>query len=115
MRKVWLAGVVALSAVLPATSASAWWWDEVKGNDTGGIVPWSCENERDAVRIAADYCAGWRKYGRVTSIHRQPGDYIAFNCLWSPDRARSTLPEVRPARSVCASPQVRWFPWLPWL
>src|ERR1700746_292393 len=35
------------------------------GNDTGGIIPWSCENEAMAQQAAAAYCARWDKYHRV--------------------------------------------------
>jgi len=70
------------------------------GNDTGGIIPWSCENEAMAPQITAAYCARWDKYPRITSVHRQYGDYIAFNCLWSPHAARYGLPAVR-TRNVC--------------
>jgi hypothetical protein len=55
-----------------------------RGNDTGGIIPWSCENEAVAHQIAAAHCARWDKYHRITSVHRHYGDFIAFNCLWSP-------------------------------
>src|SRR4051812_50200956 len=63
-----------------------------RGNDTGGIISWSCENEVAAPGIAAAHCAGWGKYPRITSVRRQYGDYIAFNCLWSPDQAHWALP-----------------------
>ena len=65
-----------------------------RANDTGGIIPWSCENEAMAQQIAGAYCARWDKYHRITSVHRQYGDYIAFNCLWSPYIARYALPAV---------------------
>ena len=71
-----------------------------RGNDTGGIIPWSCENEAAAQAIAAAHCAGWGKYPRISSVHRQYGDYIAFNCLWNPRQARWALPAV-PTRSAC--------------
>ena len=71
------------------------------GNDTGGIIPWSCENEAMAQQIAAEYCARWDKYHRITSVHRVYGDYIAFNCLWSPHVAPYALPAVR-TRNTCA-------------
>jgi hypothetical protein len=71
-----------------------------EGNDTGGIIPWSCENEAMAQSIAAAYCARWDKYHRITSVHRQYGDYIAFNCLWSPHVNRFALPAV-PTRPHC--------------
>ena len=70
------------------------------GNDTGGIISWSCENEADAQVIAAAYCARWDKYHRITSVHRQYGDYIAFACLWSPYVNRYAIPAVR-TRVAC--------------
>jgi hypothetical protein len=69
-------------------------------NDTGGIIPWSCDNEADAKDIAAAYCARWDKYPRITSVHRQYGDYIAFACLWSPHVNRYAIPAVR-TRAEC--------------
>ena len=76
------------------------------GNDTGGIIPWSCENEAMAQQAAAAYCARWDKYHRITSVHRQYGDFIAFNCLWSPHIARYALPAVR-TRNTCAYEHAR--------
>jgi hypothetical protein len=78
------------------------------GNDTGGIISWSCENEAMAQQIAAEYCARWDKYHRITSVHRQYGDYIAFNCLWSPHVNPYALPAVR-TRNTCAYPPPRPF------
>src|SRR5215813_13401559 len=75
------------------------------GNDTGGIISWSCENEAMAQQIAAEYCARWDKYHRITSVHRQYGDFIAFNCLWSPHVARYAMPAVA-TRSTCAYPRL---------
>lgn len=54
------------------------------GNDTGGIIVWSPENEVVARSWAADHCAHYNKYARMTSIHRQYGNYIGFKCVWSP-------------------------------
>jgi hypothetical protein len=56
----------------------------IAANDTGGIIPWSPENHRDAMAIASDLCARYNKYARITSVHPQPGDYIGFRCVWSP-------------------------------
>jgi hypothetical protein len=66
-----------------------------KGNETGGIIPWSPDNELVAREVANAYCQGYGKYPRITGVHRQYGDYISFNCLWTPDAARYGLPEVR--------------------
>src|SRR5215471_10387766 len=68
--------------------------------------PWSCENEAMAQQAAAAYCARWDKYHRITSVHRQYGDFIAFSCLWSPYINPYALPAV-PTRSSCYYPSVR--------
>jgi hypothetical protein len=56
----------------------------VHGNDTGGMIPWSPENEWRAPALAQEHCARYRKYARATSIVRQYGYYIGFECVWSP-------------------------------
>jgi hypothetical protein len=88
-----------IGAALALSTASAQ-AQLVQGNDTGGIIPWSCENEARAMKIAGDHCAWYRKYPRLTSIAREPGNYIAFSCLWDPRTAPYQIPAVR-ARSVC--------------
>jgi len=80
-----------------------------RGNDTGGIIPWSCENEAAAREIAGAYCASWNKYARITSVHRIYGDYIAFNCLWRPGIARWQIPAVG-TRSSCYAHARRLYP-----
>src|ERR1044072_8874822 len=81
-----LVAVAALSLV-PVSQASAWndlfnsVWGP-KGNDTGGIIPWSPENERAAFDIAKEQCARWNKHPVATSIHRIPGDCIGYKCVW---------------------------------
>jgi hypothetical protein len=73
----------------------------VRSNDTGGIISWSCEAEAGARAIAFQECARFNKYPRITSVHRRYGDYIAFQCLWSPKDYFYTIPPVR-TRSSCA-------------
>ncbi len=80
---------VGLAIVMSATAASA---QVVRGNDTGGLIPWSCEREAVAQDWAAWYCARHRKFHRITSVDRQPGSYIGFSCLWHPDVARYQTP-----------------------
>ena len=103
MRTAWrgcLVGLaVALSSMVSAAHAQTYGYVH-RGNDTGGIIPWSCENEADARAIAAAFCAGYGKYARITSVHRVYGDYIGFNCLWRPNIARYQIPAVR-TRSSC--------------
>src|SRR6476660_4128747 len=82
----------AFTALLWATGAQA---QIYHGNDTGGIISGSCENEAIAPQLGAEYCARCDKYPRITSVHRQYGDFIAFSCLWSP----YINPYALPARS----------------
>ena len=79
-------------SVMLVPQANAWndLWNSVfgaKGNDTGGIIPWSPENEQNAFQIAEDKCKFWNKFPVATSIRRVPGDYIAYRCVWDPPRA----------------------------
>ncbi len=55
-----------------------------KGNDIGGIIPWSPEAELNALDIAQSNCSRFNKYAAITSIHRMYGDYIAYVCWWRP-------------------------------
>ena len=96
--------LAALALVLMSIGAHA---QVYRGNDTGGIIPWSCENEAMAQQIAADYCARWDKHHRITSVHRQYGDYISFNCLWAPDVDRYARPAVA-TRACTGEPQRIW-------
>ncbi|MGH6771801.1 MAG: hypothetical protein ACRECO_22600 [Xanthobacteraceae bacterium] len=70
------------------------------GNDTGGIISWSCEAEATAREVAQAHCARFNKFARITSVKRMYGDFIGFNCLWRPDIARFQIPEAR-TRSTC--------------
>ena len=56
----------------------------VTGNDTGGIIPYSPDVEPIYHDIAAAHCARWFRLSRVTSVHRQYGDYISFVCIDKP-------------------------------
>lgn len=73
-----------LLVVLGLTLASCVGVYGPKGNDTGGIIPWSPEAERDALDIAQSNCSHFNKYAAITSIHRVYGDYIAYACWWHP-------------------------------
>jgi hypothetical protein len=54
------------------------------GNDTGGIIPWAPGVEPIMHAIAAEHCARYRKVPKITSVHRQYGDFIGFRCLFAP-------------------------------
>ena len=99
-------GAIGMAMLLPPTGAQAQFWHsgpEVlvwHGNDTGGIIPWSCENEALAPRAAAGHCARFNKYARITGVTPQYGAYISFNCLWSPYVDRYARPAVA-TRTAC--------------
>ena len=98
-----VAGVSSVALVSPAfawndLSNSVWGH---KSNDTGGIIPWTPENERDAFAIAEANCRWHNKYPLATSIHRVPGDFMAYKCVWDPPhrlRARRVIDE--PAEAI---------------
>ena len=76
--------VAALGLAFSTAGASAFVFGP-KGNDTGGIIPWSPEAERMALALANDQCNAscWgRKRARITSIRRVYGDYIVYECLF---------------------------------
>ena len=52
------------------------------GNDTGGIIPWSPDNQIARREIAGDHCARYNKRAHITSVHRRYGDYIGFTCYF---------------------------------
>jgi hypothetical protein len=66
--------------LLPGSPARSQALVGVVGNDTGGIIPWSPFTQRFARAIASAHCARYVKYARITSVHRQYGDYIGFVC-----------------------------------
>jgi len=75
-----------LVALLGLTLASCVGVHGPKGNDTGGIIPWSLATERGARDIAQRNCGQFKKYAVITSIHRKYGDYIVYECRWEPVR-----------------------------
>jgi hypothetical protein len=97
------AGVLAVGITLGMAGAAGA-QTYVKGNDTGGIIAWSCESELLAHDIAAAHCARFNKFHRITSVHRQPGDYIGFHCLWNPRKAPFAIPAVGTRKRACPGP-----------
>ena len=111
MRK-WFAGFLIASVTFlaaPFARAGDHGLGVHRGNDAGGIISWTCEAEAAARVIAADHCARWGKFARITSVHRHYGDFISFNCLWRPDIARYQIPAVG-TRSACLSHARRLHP-----
>jgi hypothetical protein len=78
--------VIALGAML-ASCAGIY---GPKGNDTGGVIPWSPDNEQMAQMIAQENCGFYRKHAVIRTIHRTPGDYIVYDCRFEPPRSKPT-------------------------
>jgi len=105
--------MLGMTVLLPVSGAQAQAYPGVQGrvyhgNDTGGIISWSCENEAWAPLIAATHCAQVSKYARITGVHRQYGDYISFNCLWAPNIDRFARPAVAVQRTCNRDPRQLW-------
>jgi hypothetical protein len=98
--------VFGVAVALSVTPAGA---GDVRGNDTGGIISWSCENEAIALELAGEHCAWHRKFARISSVDRRYGGYIAFNCLWNPEQARFALPPAGTNR-YCPTAHGRLWP-----
>ena len=109
MKAAFVASVMAAS--LLASTAGAYEYGSVQGNDTGGIIPWSCETEMVAQEMAGNHCGNFGKYARITSVTREYGNYIAFACLWNPYVAPYQIPATR-VRTACHSAPIRriWVP-----
>ena len=60
-----------------------------KGNDIGGIIPWSPEAEQTALETAQSNCSLFNKYAVIRTIHREYGDYISYACWWKPPPHRA--------------------------
>ena len=71
-----------LALVLLAAGLSAAQAQLYTGNDTGGIIVWTPENERLALPVAVDHCAAYGKEAYITSVYRQYGHYIGFACAF---------------------------------
>jgi len=81
----WSLSAAAVAAIIFVSApAHADYLHGLVGNDTGGIIPWSPETDRLRKVIASDHCANYGKFARITSVHRQYGDYIGFVCRFPP-------------------------------
>jgi len=69
-------------AVVLATAASltACVGPGLTGNSTGGIIPWSPENEALAHDAATVHCAQYGEVAEHFLMQRQYGQYISFDC-----------------------------------
>ena len=73
-----LFALVLLVAAMSVAQAQTY----ITGNDTGGMIPWSPENEMVARPAAGGHCAAYGKLATITSVYRQYGNYIGFACAF---------------------------------
>ena len=57
------------------------------GNSTGGIIPWTPENQATAAEWASQHCAQYGKLPYHLVVDPNPGQYISFNCTFPPGNA----------------------------
>jgi hypothetical protein len=55
------------------------------GNSTGGIIPWSPENQANARGYAEEHCGAYGKVPELGRIYARPGEYISFTCHFAND------------------------------
>ncbi len=83
MRWMLALAVITLSLAMNSASFAGYWgWGlGFRGNDTGGIIPWTPEIADSYRQIAAEHCARWHRIAKITSVHAWYGDFVGFRCL----------------------------------
>ena len=85
MRMIGTASLVAVCGMLAVAPAQAdWWLWSFKGNDTGGIIPYSLTAQTDIRSLAIDHCASYGKVAKFLAVEPHDGGYISFACRWVP-------------------------------
>ena len=84
MRKMWAAGLIAITGVLASVPAQADWIGPFKANDTGGIIAYSLASQGDARQLAVAHCAYYGKVVKFLAVQAYEGGYISFACRWVP-------------------------------
>jgi hypothetical protein len=73
----------------------------VWGNDTGGIIPWSPAVDDVYREVTVEHCASYDKIAHITSVGRDYGEFIGFECLFDPkyDPIKGSAFRSRPDRN----------------
>lgn len=72
--------LIGLVVVMAASLAGCGVGPGLKGNDSGGIINWTPDNQAVARQWAADHCARYGKVPRIDPILARYGEYISFTC-----------------------------------
>ena len=78
-----------IRALIPAMLGVAIWYSGVRGNDTGGIIPYANYDRLTATEMAAAHCARFNKLTKATAVDPQYGGYYSFACIWPHKATRS--------------------------
>jgi hypothetical protein len=83
-KSLFVAGMVAGSAMLALTPARADTVPPFKGNDTGGIIAYPLTGQIDIRALAINHCASYGKVVKFLAVEPHYGGYISFSCRWLP-------------------------------
>ena len=72
--------LIGLALVAAASLAGCGVGPGLTGNDSGGIIPWSPQNQAVAHDWAVEHCAYYGKVARMQTVYRRYGQYISFTC-----------------------------------
>ena len=78
--KVRIAVALAMACGLALGLAGCGTGPGLTGNSTGGIIPWSPENQAIWHDWAMQHCWRYGKVAKLEAIHRGYGEYISFTC-----------------------------------
>ena len=74
--------LIGLALVMAAGLAGCGVGPGLTGNDSGGIIPWSRENQAVARDQAMQHCAYYGKVAHMEPIYARYGQYISFTCYF---------------------------------
>lgn len=74
--------LIGLALVVAASLAGCGVGPGLTGNDSGGIIPWSPENQATAHDAAVWHCANYGKIAHMEPIYAKYGQYISFSCYF---------------------------------
>lgn len=72
--------LIAVGLILACGLAGCGVGPGLTGNSTGGIIPWTAENQAYARDYAGEHCARYGKDAELGRIYARPGEYISFTC-----------------------------------
>lgn len=74
--------LIALALVMTASLAGCGVGPGLTGNDSGGIINWTPENQAVWRDWAMQHCAYYGKVAKLEAIHARYGGYISFTCAF---------------------------------